>query len=233
MVLDGGHAAHAADDEGAVAQEAGRPDGGRRPQARMELHAVDAIADVRYLRGRRADDVHQPLSQVGADGDEVLHQRQHAFAQQPVFAAGAVQVAHVAPVFAMHAQAHAGQAGQQLRFEAAQVARVHECRAQLFQHAVQAQVVAPVLALALVQADDIDTGRGQALTKRGGVLQADDGVPVAFGRQMVDQVHQAVFQPAHVELVDHVHDQRGAVGLPCAASIRVKGHAAAPAGVVR
>ncbi|MNL12180.1 hypothetical protein D3C87_1330420 [compost metagenome] len=199
----------------------------------MELHAVDAVADVRHLRGRRADGIHQPVAQVGADGNEVLHQRQHQFAQQPVFAAGAVQVAHVAPVFAMHAQAHAGQAGQQLRLEAAQVARVHHCRPQLFQHAVQVQVVAPVLAFALVQADHIDTGRGQAQAKRGGVLHADDGVPVAFRRQMVDQVDEAVFQPAHVELVDHVDDQGGDAGRFRVAGIEVKGHAAAPASVVR
>jgi hypothetical protein len=199
MVLDGRHAPHAADDEGAVAQEAGRAHGGGRTQAWMELHAVDAIADVRHLRGRRADGIDQPLPQV----------------------------------FAMHAQAHAGQAGQQLRLEAAKVARVHDCRAQLLQYAVQLQVVAPVLAFALAQADDIDTRRSQALAKCGGVLQTDDGVPVAFRRQMVDQVDQAIFQPAHVELVDHVHDQRGAVSLPCAASSGVKGHAATPASVVR
>jgi len=248
VILDGGHAPHAADDEGAVAQEAGRSHGGGRPQARVELHAVDAIADVRHPRGRGADDVHQPVPQVGADGDEMLDQRQQAFAQQPVLAAGAVQVADVAPVLAMHAQAHAGQPGQQLRLDAAQVARVHDGRLQPLDHAVQAQVVAPVLAFALAQADDFHARRRQALAEGGGVLQADDGVAVASGRQVVDHVDEAVFQPAHVELVDHVHDQRRAVaaraawrvpGIAPAVAfvvalvICIRRHAAAPAGALR
>ena len=127
--------------------------------------------------------------------------------QQAVLEALAVQVAHVAPVFAVHAQLDAGQRGHQLAFDTAQVPRVDQVRLQGAQGAEHAQVVAKIFAFALVQADDFHPARLDVGVVRGIIFQADNRVPVALGGHVADQVDEPVFEAADVKLLDQMHDQ--------------------------
>lgn len=173
----------------------------------MELDAVDTIGNLRHALGFSPDAVDQPVFEIGADGDEVADQWPQQAPQQLVLEALAIQVEHVASVLAMHAQLDAGQHCDQLSLEAAQVAGVDQIWLQRAQRLEHAQVVAEVLALALVQADDFDAARLQLRFEVRIVLQADDRVPVAVGRHVLDQVDKAIFKAACIQLVDQVHYQ--------------------------
>ena len=202
----------AADHERIVLHEAGRADRGWRAQTRVVLHAVDPVGDLRDAARLGADRLDQPVFEIGADGDEVANQWPQYAPQQLVLEAAAIQVAHVAPMLAMHPQFDAGQRGDQLTFEAAQVAGVDQVRMQCAQGAEHAQVVAEVLALAFVQADDVDPALLDMGVVFRVVLQTDDGVAVAFRRHVLDQVDEAIFEASDAKLMDQVHYQTRCCG---------------------
>jgi hypothetical protein len=107
----------------------------------------------------------------------------------------------------MHAQRHPGQRRHDLRLQAGAVAGVDQVRLQTPQYAEHAQVVQGIAAFGLVQVDDVDAVLAHARLVVAAVMQADDGVAIALGGQVTDQVEQTVFQVGAVERFHEVHDQ--------------------------
>src|SRR5699024_1085403 len=70
-----------------------------------------------------------------------------------------------------------------------------------------------------------------ACAKRRGLGQRNDRVPPALARQAIQQIDDAVLEPADVETVDDVRDQRARIGrahLDCLALVsiaEIEGHA--------
>ena len=68
----------------------------------------------------------------------------------------------------------------------------------------------------LVQGEHLDICALDATAKfRVVIAQADDDMAIALGRQVVDQVHQPVFQTAIVEAVNDMRDQRRGFAQGC------------------
>jgi hypothetical protein len=208
VVLHVVHAPDAADDECVVVHEAFRSNCRRRPEARVELHAVDAVRDLRHARGLGAHLLDQPALQFGADGDEVADQRAQRAPGQLVFQALAVDVVDLAPILAVHAQPDPGQRGHQLALQAVDASRVDQAWLQGSKGAEHAHVVRQVRAFCLAQVEDLDAALAQVGLVAGVLLQAHDGVAIALARHVGDQVEQAAAGAAGVELLDHMDHQR-------------------------
>jgi hypothetical protein len=61
---------------------------------------------------------------------------------------------------------------------------------------------------AFVQRVELHRLRGNALPKVAITGQRHDDVPITIWRERIEQVDHAVFQPAGIEMMDDVYDQR-------------------------
>ncbi len=58
----------------------------------------------------------------------------------------------------------------------------------------------------LVQREELHIVAADSLAKISDLGQRDDRVPVGVGREMIDEIDDAVLESAHVEAVHHVRD---------------------------
>ena len=87
------------------------------------------------------------------------------------------------------------------------VAGVDDVGAERAQHAEHAHVVQQVVPGALVQVDDLDAVRAHVVLMVATIVQTDDGVAIALGWKVADQVQQTVFGLRRIERVNDVHDE--------------------------
>ena len=59
-----------------------------------------------------------------------------------------------------------------------------------------------------MERNHLDIRPRNAITKIRVVFNARDRMPILGRRQVVDQIDQSVFHPAHVEMMDDVQDER-------------------------
>ena len=67
------------------------------------------------------------------------------------------------------------------------------------------------MAWTLVQSHALDVVALDPRSEIGDIGQRHDHVSVRFGRHVVDQIDHAIFKPAGVEPMQHMHDQRQAI----------------------
>ena len=122
-----------------------------------------------------------------------------------------LRIRRLPAVLTVHPLPHASGQRNPLHVHGAEIARMDDRRAELAQQAPHAAVGGEVLARPLVERNHLDIGATDALAELlAESRQADDRVPVAFGRQAVDEIDEPVLQPAEVEPMDDVRDQRRA-----------------------
>ena len=119
-------------------------------------------------------------------------------------------------MFAMHPATDAGQKGRNLTFECGEIACVHDIRAQPAQFAPQSGISSPCLAFGFVQSNHLDIRPLDTFAEVGEIGHANDAMTPVLRRHPVDQIDHSVLQPAVIELMDDVGNQRprGRHGLP-------------------
>src|SRR5438477_10079905 len=86
---------------------------------------------------------------------------------------------------------------------------MHERRSDLFEYSQHTRIIAHQVAWALAEGDVLHVRTGDALGELAGdVGERHDRMPPALSRQVIDQVDDPVFEPAHAETKDNVRDQR-------------------------
>ena len=149
-------------------------------------------------------------------------------AAQPTVAAGrAVQIVDIPAMLSVNTAADAGEGGDKLAIDRREIARVHHVGTQLTQQLPQTPVRARILARALAQRMDLHVGTPDPPAEIRRLGEAYDGMPIARGRQMVDEIDQPVLQAADSQAVHDVHDEWGA-GRIGGCGCRHLSHAGAP-----
>ena len=122
------------------------------------------------------------MLQILADSNIPVHKNPHELAEDQILPVAAVQVIHLATVLAMHslhvAQANAAQLG----FQGGHIAAVDNSRAKFPQQATQSPVAAQVVALSLVQLNDLHILGGDSLHELIRGSQADDDMSITIRR---------------------------------------------------
>jgi hypothetical protein len=142
----------------------------------------------------------------------VAHERLVEAPHPLVGAVAAVQVAHVAAVFAMDAHRHAGGPGGYLHLQRREIAAVHDGRAQLAEQAVQARIQPEPMARRLLQRDELHIAATHALAEISDFGQRQHRMTVGGAGHVVDEVDHPVFQAARIETVDDMQDQGTCIG---------------------
>lgn len=171
---------------------------------RAEALGVDAVVDLFDALRRKAHAVDQVALQVLRQCHVALHEGRIEPAQALVTRAAAVQVGHVAPVFAVDACGHPRRPGYRLHLQRGEVAGVHDGRAVRAQQLPQPRVQAGALARGFVQRDALDGRVVEAVAKVGYLGQCHHHVAVGAARHVVDEIDDAVLQAAGVEAVEDV-----------------------------
>src|SRR5690606_7266020 len=165
-----------------------------------------------YSRGGDADDVLQVTGGPARQGDLVVHEGPDHAAQPGIAPAASVQVVDVPTVLAVHAYGHTRRPGGELAFEGGDVPGMDDARPALAEDAIDRGQDACRLARRLVERDELDIRRADPpgeLRIRAG--QREHAVAGERRRKAVQQVGEAVLEPAHAEAMDDVHDQRACV----------------------
>ncbi len=180
---------------------------------RVKTLRIDTIVDTHQPLGGDCDALEKIGLEFTRQGHITIDQRGMHPTQPLMPAAAPPGIEHVPAVLAMYPRRHSRQHCRQQGLETAEVAGMHDRRAQAPKQAVQAPLRRQVVAFFLVNGKDLDVRPGDALTKLGEVLHTDDGMPEALRRQAVDQIHDAVLETANSQAEDHVGDQRTTIGL--------------------
>jgi hypothetical protein len=178
----------------------------------MEFVLVDAVVDLVQPFIRDMYGVLQPAGQIAAHGDVLVHHPTRGTAHQVVFPVAAVDVVHVAAMFAVHTTLDAPGSADELGFQRVQVASVQDVRPQLPEQLVQPGHPTVVMSLALAQIEELDLLRGNAVTEIRIAALADHHMAKALRRQMIEQIHHAVFHAAGTKMVDDMGDKRALIG---------------------
>ena len=213
LVLHRFEPAHGADEPQARIVEGRALDRRTVGLARSEARRVDAVVDLRHAPGVDADALDEVALEIAGHGDVLRDERAVQPAHELIALARTVQVADVAPVLAVDAHGDAREPRRHGRLERREVARVHDRRAPVADQPVKTREQLRRMPGPLAEREQLDARAPNALRKTGvDARQRDDGVPPRIVRQAVDEIDDAVLQPADREPVDDVQHQRAGVG---------------------
>src|SRR5687768_12312749 len=153
--------------------------------------------------------IDKPAFEIPADRNEVIHKRANCFSQQIIFAVFAMQVEHIPSVFAMHPCSRSRKDGNHLAFHGSQITRMHDVRLQAPECPEKIDIKLEIMSVALVQRDNLHVLARDPAPEVRIPLQTNYGMPVAIGRNMIDEVDYAIFQPSHSQMINHVSNERG------------------------
>jgi len=207
LVLHRLHAADRTDEPVRRGGERGAADRHRSAGRRREAVGIDTVVDLLDALRRNAHPLREVGRQVLRKRHMAVHERRVQAAHALIVAAGAVEVFHVATVFAMDAYRHARRPGAGLHLQRREVARVHDGRTPLPQQAPELGIQLGAMPRRLVQGHALDIVMAQSVPKIRQLRQCQHHVPVSAVWHVVDQVDNTVLQTADVESVDDVQHQ--------------------------
>src|SRR5690606_493378 len=94
----------------------------------------------------------------------------------------------------------------------AEIAGVYNIRLQPLEGFEEIDINTEIVPLALMQRHDFHILGSDAAAKIGVSLQTNNGMSITLGRNMIDQVHQAVFQAPDTQVINYMDDKRRALG---------------------
>src|SRR5262249_37189630 len=161
---------------------------------------------------RHADLAQQVRFEIARQRDVLVHEGPNHPPHALVLHVAPVEIEHVAPVLAMDAHGHARQRGGNLSDESGEIARVDHLGTKALQQPPDLDVEPRDFAGRLMKGVALDVGATDAQAEIRVVRDADDGVAVALGRHVIDEVDEAVLHSARLEAVDDVRDQGSGPG---------------------
>ncbi|MDT3680122.1 MAG: hypothetical protein ROZ64_14945 [Burkholderiaceae bacterium] len=176
---------------------------GRR--ARTEDFGVDAIADRVQSSAGHAYAIAQIREGGRRQRNLCMHEMPQKPARSPQRSVAADEVVHLPAVFAMHAHGDSGEQGGDLRFERADVARVHDRRAQPAKCTPQLRERQGERSGPKPQGLDSHLRIRDACSDSTAIGEGNDRVPEPVRREPVHQVDHAVLHPSGVEAMDDVN----------------------------
>ena len=180
----------------------------------MEACDIHAVVDLADTARRQTHTPGQVVGQVTRQGDVVVD-KGRVKAPDPLVALDqALRIVAVPAMLAVHAHRHTGPSTRGLALQRRQVAGVQHGRTPGAQQLHQWPVDLERLARGLVEAGQCDVRPLDTPCKSWRHLgQCHHGVAEGAHGHVVDQVHDAVFQPTGVEAVHQVHHQRWRSGI--------------------
>jgi hypothetical protein len=150
----------------------------------------------------------QPGAQVGRHRDECVDERREQPPEHVVLAMPAAHFNAVAAVLGVDAKRHPGQPGGQAIFDRADVVSVQHGGTQPAQQRPQCPVRREALPRLLVERMELDVRPVHEIGIGRMASQANHRVPVVLRRHAVDALRQQRLQPADLEAVQHMNDER-------------------------
>src|SRR5438874_10643263 len=123
--------------------------------------------------------------------------------------AGPVEIVNIAPVLTVHARRNASRPCRYARLQRCEITRMHNVRTPSPEQPEELWIKRQRMPWTFIERHVLHVRARDAPAKIViNVGQGHDNMPPCFLRKAVDQVHDAVFQPADGEAVDDVNDQR-------------------------
>jgi hypothetical protein len=211
MILNRLHSAYRTHDKGVLTGKSLRPEERTNSDPGGKFVGIHAITDADNDSSRDTDDFDHPVCQIGAYGDISVDEWSHDQAEQIIFSIAAFQFAEVQAVFAVNSCTAARQGRGGLALDCCQIARMYDIGAETAQQFPEARVDCEVITRFLAESDDLNVIPLYPCPEICEVREADNGMLIMFGRHVVNQIHQTVFQTTNAEAVYDVHDKRWAM----------------------
>ncbi len=209
LILDLLQSPDGADDHLVVTVEIRRHQAGGLGGRRCESRCIDTVVDLSDAGRRDANACDKVFLEVLRDRHIPMDERAVQAAQQSRSWLGPFQVVHIPAVFAVDSAWNTGHKGRGQGVEARQVAAVKDRRATGLERRMNAPIQLQRGQRRPSHREHLDVRPLDPIPEIREILDAHHAMAIAIARHPIDQVDDAVLQPAHPQVVNDVNDEGG------------------------